>query len=421
MPMRDPTERWAQLITRKERNADVQQKKLIWVSYLFFDISLHKTSRIEILKHLALRGYTVYLIAVRSKNKSEPKESNIHIISIPLRYVPVITPLLFVGILLLLLPYYIVSLKPDFIVTDPNMSILGFIGAPIICRLKRIKLVLDVRSTPVEAIGFNGYLQTLFFDLSVFFAKALFDGMTVITAMMKKEICDKFGIGSKFPGVWTSGVAPDFFDPEKRSIEGKRLRREFGLADKLIVFYHGTFGVRRGLIECIKSIEILKNSNRDLALFLLGSGKALPEIEKTILAKGVQDRVIIHSPVDYRDVPSYIAMCDLGIIPLPDLPDWRNQCPLNLLEYLSMGKVVILTDIPAHREVLGESNCGIYVRSSDPTEIAGALKYALENQDKFKKFGSYGRELIKRKYTWNKVAEDFDRYLDTVKKGFNKE
>ena len=104
-------------------------------------------------------------------------------------------------------------------------------------------------------------------------------------------------------------------------------------------------------------------------------------------------------------------MCDVGIVPLPDLPDWRSQCPLNLLEYLAMGKVVIATDIPANRKVIGKSKCGIYVSSADPREIAKAIMYAYDNKDELKEWGSYGRAIINAKYSWKKVAEDFENYL----------
>ena len=70
--------------------------------------------------------------------------------------------------------------------------------------------------------------------------------------------------------------------------------------------------------------------------------------------------------VDYEDVPKYISMSDVAIIPLPDMHYWRSQSPLKLLEYLAMTKTVIISDIPAHRAVIGDA-CGIYSPSLHPT------------------------------------------------------
>ena len=109
-------------------------------------------------------------------------------------------------------------------------------------------------------------------------------------------------------------------------------------------------------------------------------------------------------------------MCDVAIIPLPLLPDWKNQCPLKLLEYLSMGKFVLLTDIPAHREVVGENKCAKYL-SSDEKSIADGIKYAYDNKEDIAKLGLSGRNLVKKSYTWNKVAADFDAYLRKIEGG----
>jgi glycosyltransferase involved in cell wall biosynthesis len=84
---------------------------------------------------------------------------------------------------------------------------------------------------------------------------------------------------------------------------------------------------------------------------------------------------------------------------------------LKLLEYLAMEKVVVATNIPANREIIGDSKCGIYVNSSDPEEVARGIAFAYKNQGRLKLWGSFGRAIIEEKYTWEKVAENFRDYL----------
>jgi glycosyltransferase involved in cell wall biosynthesis len=125
----------------------------------------------------------------------------------------------------------------------------------------------------------------------------------------------------------------------------------------------------------------------------------------------IQDSVIFHGNVRYQDVPSYIAMSDLPIVPLPDHPNWRNQCPLKLLEYLAMEKAAVLTDIPANREIVGKCECGIYTSSVDPEEIAQAITHAYHNRDSLGKWGKVGRGIVEDRYTWEKVAKELLDYL----------
>jgi glycosyltransferase involved in cell wall biosynthesis len=76
-----------------------------------------------------------------------------------------------------------------------------------------------------------------------------------------------------------------------------------------------------------------------------------------------------------------------------------------------MSKVVVATNIPANKEIIGQSKCGIYVSSIDPKEIAGAIAFAHANREKLREWGSFGRAIIEEKYTWEKIAENFGNYL----------
>ncbi len=393
----------------------MSRKKIIWICFLIFDLELHKTTNIEILNHLALRGYDTYLVALRSNtrlSKSYDVNPGFHTILFPLKYVPMLTSFLFAIILSFFLPFFILIKKPDFVVIQPGPSIISFIWTPLLNALK-IKVILDIRSTPIlsesQIRGLLGSLNIVLFNLSVLIAKSFFNGISTLTEGMKRQICSTYQINPNFVGVWTSGTSTTLFNPQK--YDKKQIRETHDLTDKFIVFYHGDLTLPRGIIQTVASIKKLKVKNNDIVLFLLGSGSALLTLKDLIRKDNLQKRVILHDAVDYLEVPQYIALCDIGIVPLPDIPDWRNQCPLKLLEYLAMKKVVIATDIPANREILGDNKCGIYISSTDPKEIANAIEYAYSNKKKLDEWGAGGRSIIEKKYSWNKVAEDFEAYL----------
>jgi glycosyltransferase involved in cell wall biosynthesis len=391
-----------------------RRRKIVWISFLILDIHFHSTSQLEILRNLAKRGHKTSLVALRSQNDVKSENPQVCITSIPLRYVPMLSSVIFALTLFFFLPFYIVVSKPDIIITEPDISILGFTSALPFSKLKKVKLVLDVRSTPVETLGFRGWLRTLCFTLSVLIAKKFFDGITTITPLMKGEICEKFNINPKFVGVWSSGVSPELFNSKSYVSEGEELKTKLGLSKKFIVFYHGTFSASRGLTETIEAIHMMKHVYPEIIFFLLGNGPIANNLKDLIRTKGLKNSVVIHSPVEYVDVPKYIAMSDVCIVPLPNHPYWRFQCPLKLLEYLAMKKVVILTDIPAHRLIIGNESCGIYITSTNPAEIARSIMYVYQNKEKLGEWGAIGRTIIERKYTWEKVAKDLEDYLLSI-------
>ena len=389
--------------------------KILWVSDTQpFDVFFNKMSLVNICEQLAKMGHRVTLVATRSKSLPPNRNSQVRMISIPSRHTAIIPRVVYALALILFLPFYLVLFKPDYIVTEPDTSIFGFLSVFPLSKLWGTKLILDIRSTPVETVGFRGFLQTFFFTISILIAKKFFNGMTIITPLMKKEICSKFNIDTKRVGVWTSGVSTTIFNPEKYTSEVPNLKRKLGLTGKFVVLYHGVFSENRGLIETIKAFSILKSVNSKVVLILLGTGPIYSSMKELIRMKKIQGNVIIHDSVKHFEVPKFIAMCDVGIVPLPDHPYWRFQSPLKLLEYLAMERLVILTDIPAHRFVIEEKKCGVYISSIAPIEIAKAIEYVYHNKEKMGKWGKIGRKIVKEEYTWNKLAKDLEKYLFSV-------
>lgn len=390
-----------------------QKIHVLWVTPTVLDAELHKSARLEIVRSFANVGHRTALVAIRSKQK--PLDRELRILTIPLRYVPVIQPIMFAVVLALFLPMYVLHSRPDFIIfTQPDVSIVGSIPGIFVSKLRKVKCVLDIRSTPVETIGFSGGLLKLFFSLSMFTAKNLFDGITIITSQMKGQVSKEFRIDPAKIGVWTSGVSTGLYDPRLYAGKKEELKNRLGLTGKFVVFYHGVFSANRGLAELVEAVRLLKSDYPDIVLFMLGKGPSDQLLKSEIERLGLQSSVIIHKPVEYSEVPKFIAFCDVTTSPLPDHPYWRFQCPLKLLEYMAMEKTIILSDIPAHREVVNGAACGIFVSSAKPTDIAEAIKYAYDNKAKLDAWGATGRRIVEERYTWQKVGSDLEDYLRSL-------
>jgi len=389
--------------------------KITWASTLILDVHLHRTTQIELLKNLGLLGNDTVLIGTRSRQRLKLEDStNPQLIQIPIRFFPIVSELIYTIVLGFFLPVYMLLSNPDFIIMDPELSILGSVTGVFVAKFKKTKFVLDIRSTPVDVQGFLGTLHKFQFDISVFFAKGLFSGITIITPMMKEEICKKYAIENRNVGVWTSGVSESLFDPALWNISGKELKAKLGLSKSFVAFYHGHLTVARGIPEIVEATRILAQKQSSFVLFLLGNGPAVPMLKSLIKKENIEKNVIIHNAVSHGEVPKYISMSDVCIIPLPDNPLWRFQSPLKLLEYLSMEKVVIATDIPAHRQVVGNAECCLYLSSTNTEEIIKLFEFALLKKAKLYGWGKSGRTIVLKEYTWEKVAEDFQNYLISI-------
>lgn len=74
---------------------------------------------------------------------------------------------------------------------------------------------------------------------------------------------------------------------------------------------------------------------------------------------------------------------------------------VGILESMSYGKFVIMSDIPENLELMDESGISFKVR--DVEALKKALEYAEENPDIVRERGLHAREIIKQKYSWDSV------------------
>ncbi len=389
-------------------------KSILWISF-FQARGLDNASLLNILIQLAKLGHPVSLITVKSTKTNTFERKGLKTTLFPLKRIPLFLPLFFTILLTFHLPLFILTSKIDIVIMEPSVHVLSAFPSLLISKFTKTKFVLDIRSTPVETDNLGGKLLKLWFSISVLIAKKFFDGFTIITPQMRNRVSKDFNLNSRKMGIWTSGVSHVLFNPEKYLEDSRlKLRKKLDLEEKFVVFYHGIFTATRGLQETIKAMAIVRQKNPNIVLFLLGTGPILTALNTLVQKDGLQQNVIIGSPVEQAEVPKFISMCDVTISPLPDNQYWRFQSPLKLLEYLAMEKVVILTDIPAHRAVVGDAKCGIYLSSIKPTEIAKTIEYAYLNKSNLEQWGKEGGKIVNREYTWEKVAGDLEEYLKNL-------
>jgi len=164
----------------------------------------------------------------------------------------------------------------------------------------------------------------------------------------------------------------------------------------------------------IEAVNLLRDEGVDIVLLLVGDGSARSALQNTINSLNLEDRVIFKGPVQHEEIPLYISLADVGILPFPRILWWRVSSPLKLMEYLAMGKPVIVTDIEAHRDVINSNKCGFFIPSNHPRHIAKGILEAYGKKNHLQEIGQAGRNLIQDMYTWDNQARKLEEYLKSI-------
>jgi glycosyltransferase involved in cell wall biosynthesis len=97
-------------------------------------------------------------------------------------------------------------------------------------------------------------------------------------------------------------------------------------------------------------------------------------------------------------------------------PSTIEGLSLALLEALSYGRCVLLSDIPENMEVAEE--CAVPFRSRDVEDLRSRLEGLLRDPALVKSFESKAREHIRRHYSWDRVAKNTEAvYLELLGSG----
>lgn len=282
-------------------------------------------------------------------------------------------------------------------------ALLAWLGA------SRTLFVLDVRTPPVDDAENSG-IYRLNYWLAMRFSDIFLPGVTFITDALREDLKSYFKRDKKY-AVWGSGVDTELFDPHKTNAFDRSF---LSLENRLVFFYHGSLSAKRGLPELIRAMKKLADLHPEAALVLLGDGIDKRSLEKLVSELGLEDTVLFIDAVDNARVPSYIAMADMGVVPLPQDRCWEVSSPLKLFEYMAMELPVVVSNIEAHRTVLGNAPFAIYADEVTVEGLFGALREATQRFQELRKHSSDARRLAIEKHSWMNRAAKLRDFLEHI-------
>ncbi len=384
--------------------------KILWLVLKYFDISLDKSTRIGMIKSLMSNGHDT-VILTGFKNNSNKIIKQIKLLpSIKIKWLHFITLnfIMFIEGL-----KYIVKYNYKIIICCHMSPITGlFLKLCTNLLGSKTIFILDVRTIPVETTGFSGKIIEKIFYINIKIAKWFFNGITVIGFEMRKYIINKYHIDRKIIGIWSSAVDVEIFNPHKLNHNlVYSIKSKINPDDKFVVMYHGTITENRGLLQTIEAMRLINFYYSNIILIIIGDGRFKDKLKHKVAQFKLNDVVKIIDTQQLNDIPNYIVNCDVGIIPLPDIMWWRVSSPIKLMEYLAMGKPVIVSDIAAHRIVLDKIKGVYYLRNTTPEQIKNSIIASYNNRHNFIKYSNKLRNIVITNYTWDQQAGRLINYL----------
>jgi glycosyltransferase involved in cell wall biosynthesis len=103
-----------------------------------------------------------------------------------------------------------------------------------------------------------------------------------------------------------------------------------------------------------------------------------------------------------------------GLVLLHPIINYLDALPVKMFEYMCAGIPVIASDFPLWREIIQGNNCGLLVDPLEPTAIAKAIDYLVENPREAQRMGENGRKAVEARYNWESEEKKLLRFYDKI-------
>jgi L-malate glycosyltransferase len=227
------------------------------------------------------------------------------------------------------------------------------------------------------------------------------------------EVLKAHGYRGKVKVMPQLGVDEKLFSPRSQP----ELKSQLGIAEEFIIGFVGRFVEEKGILTLIEAIASLKELS--WKLLLLGRGTLKETILEKATAAGIRDRIIIVESVPHDEVPRYINLMNVLVLPSEttykfktfSAVGWKEQFGHVLIEAMACRVPVIGSDSGEIPNVIGDA--GLIFPEGDAIALKKCLQQLITNSDLAQNLAQKGFDRAIAKYTNHALAkEQLDFYYE---------
>jgi glycosyltransferase involved in cell wall biosynthesis len=169
---------------------------------------------------------------------------------------------------------------------------------------------------------------------------------------------------------------------------------------KFLVGYVGVMGRQEGIDYLLRAAAHLVHAmgRTDVHFGLVGGGTSLEELKRLAADLGLAQHVTFTGRVGDREMLEMLNSADVCVN--PDVANAMNDISTmnKVMEYMALGKPMVQFDLAEGRFSAQEAS--LYARRNDALDFAGKIAELLDDPDKRRVMGEYGRRRVLEQLEW---------------------
>ncbi|MBD3320057.1 MAG: glycosyltransferase [Chitinivibrionales bacterium] len=137
-------------------------------------------------------------------------------------------------------------------------------------------------------------------------------------------------------------------------------------------------------------------------LTIIGTGQCKNQLLKKAAQQGVNKKTRFIDPQPHNELPQWYSNADIFV--LPSSGDSFGQV---FLEAMACGLAVIAAQSGGIKDILCHEKGGLLVKPHDSVSLKKAILSLGKNPDLREKMGSFNREMVVEKYSWDAAAAGY--------------
>jgi PEP-CTERM/exosortase A-associated glycosyltransferase len=231
------------------------------------------------------------------------------------------------------------------------------------------------------------------------------DEITTICEGLRMDVMGR-GVPAERITVVPNSVDAEGFAARPRSATDMRAR--FGLENKCVLAFIGSFFAWEGLVLLIESLPLILERRPDVRLLLVGGGPDEGAMREAVARCGVGEQVIFAGQVPHKDVGALYEAVDVLAYPRLPMRLTNMVTPLKPLEAMAMQKVFVASDVGGHKELVEDGVTGVLFRAGDRRALADAVLRVIDDAALRQRLVASGLKFVREERTWGRAVRRYE-------------
>ncbi|MFQ3544386.1 glycosyltransferase [Halobacillus rhizosphaerae] len=192
--------------------------------------------------------------------------------------------------------------------------------------------------------------------------------------------------------------------------------------NKIIVSYIGRMVKEKGIFDFIEAAEeLLKKDENKYGFIMVGSGPEFERVRTVLKGKGIDKYFILNTRVASDQMPKFMNLIDLLVLPSHSMPNWKEQFGRVLVEAMACGKPVLGSNSGAIPEVVG--NKKYIFEQGNISQLVNKVEGIIADFSEFKEISIRNRLRVESKYSWYALSDYYYNviYSELIQKNLRSE